>query len=409
MNKYWLYTPLVVNLIKIYSIKKVNIKLGLNKIVRRAYGIDEIALVPGERTLDYELTNATWTIGNFEREIPIIASAMDSVVDVKTAIELSNMGALGVLNMEGIQTRYEDPESVLSQISSVGKSEFVPLMQKIYSKPIKIELIKKRVSEIKEKGGIAALSGTPQAAIKFRETLRDSDLDLFFLQGTVVSTEHVGANGQESLDIEDLCKSLDIPIIAGNCVTYEVAKRLMKAGVAGLMVGIGPGAACTSRGVLGIGVPQATAISDCSSARDDYFNESGKYIPIIGDGGIVTGGDICKCIACGADAVMIGSPIARATTAPGNGFHWGMATPSQILPRGTRIEVGATGSLDRILKGPALLDDGTHNLYGAIRTSMSTLGAKNIKEMQNVEIVIAPALLTEGKVYQKAQQLGMGK
>ena len=248
-----------------------------------------------------------------------------------------------------------------------------------------------------------------QAAIKFKKALRDSDLDLFFLQGTVVSTQHVGTNGQESLDIEDLCKCLDVPIIAGNCVTYDVAKRLMKAGVEGLMVGIGPGAACTSRGVLGIGVPQATAISDCSSARDDYFNESGKYVPIIGDGGIVTGGDICKCIACGADAVMIGSPIARATTAPGNGFHWGMATPSQILPRGTRIEVGSTGSLERILKGPALLDDGTHNLLGAIRTSMSTLGAKNIKEMQKVEIVIAPSLLTEGKVYQKAQQLGMGK
>jgi len=398
LNKYWLNTPLVVNLIKIYRLNNVNIKLGLNKTVRRAYGIDEIALVPGERTLDYNLTNASWIIGGLEREIPIIASAMDSVVDVRTAIELSNMGALGVLNMEGIQTRYEDPEAVLNQISSVGKSEFVPLMQKIYSEPIKIDLIKKRINEIKENGGISALSGTPLAAIKFKEALRDSDLDLFFLQGTVVSTQHLGANDQESLDIEDLCKSLNVPIIAGNCVTYEVAKRLMNAGVAGLMVGIGPGAACTSRGVLGIGVPQATAISDCSSARDDYFNESGKYVPIIGDGGIVTGGDICKCIACGADAVMIGSPIARATTAPGNGFHWGMATPSQILPRGTRIEVGSTGSLERILKGPALLDDGTHNLLGAIRTSMSTLGARNIKEMQNVEIVIAPSLLTEGKV-----------
>ena len=409
MNKYWLNTPLVVNLIKIYRLNNVNIKLGLNKTVRRAYGIDEIALVPGERTLDYELTNASWTIGNFQREIPIIASAMDSVVDVQTAIALSRMGALGVLNMEGIQTRYEDPENVLDQISSVGKSEFVPLMQKIYREPVKKDLIKKRIIEIKEKGGISALSGTPQAAIKYREALIDSDLDLFFLQGTVVSTQHIGANSQESLDIDTLCKSLNIPIIAGNCVTYEVAKRLMKAGISGLMVGIGPGAACTSRGVLGIGVPQATAISDCSSARDDHFNESGKYIPIIGDGGIVTGGDICKCIACGADAVMIGSPIARATTAPGKGFHWGMATPSQILPRGTRIEVGSTGSLERILKGPALLDDGTHNLLGAIRTSMSTLGAKNIKEMQNVEIVIAPALLTEGKVYQKAQQLGMGK
>ena len=387
----------------------MNIKIGLNKSVRRAYGIDEIALVPGERTLDYDLTNASWVIGGIEREVPIIASAMDSVVDVKTAIALSKMGSIGVLNMEGIQTRYEDSEIVLNQISSVGKSEFVPLMQKIYSEPVKKELIKKRISEIKAKGGIAALSGTPQAAIKFKESLQDSDLDLFFLQGTVVSTKHVGTNGQETLNIKHLCESLEVPIIAGNCVTYEVAKLLMDAGVAGLMVGIGPGAACTSRGVLGIGVPQATAISDCSSARDDYLEETGKYVPIIGDGGIVTGGDICKCIACGADAVMIGSPIARASTAPGKGFHWGMATPSQILPRGTRIEVGSTGSLERIIKGPALLDDGTHNLLGAIRTSMSTLGAKNIKEMQNVEIVIAPALLTEGKVYQKAQQLGMGK
>ena len=216
-------------------------------------------------------------------------------------------------------------------------------------------------------------------------------------------------DGKDSLDIKNLCESLKTPVIAGNCVTYDVAQLLMKAGVSGLMVGIGPGAACTSRGVLGIGIPQATAISDCSSARDDYFEDSGNYIPIIGDGGIVTGGDICKCLACGADAVMIGSPIARAESAPGNGFHWGMATPSPVLPRGTRIEVGSSGSLERIIKGPALLDDGTHNLIGAIRTSMSTLGAKDIKEMHNVEIVIAPSLLTEGKVYQKAQQLGMGK
>ena len=387
----------------------LNIQIGLNKKVRRAYGIDEIALVPGERTLDYELTNPSWTIGGIEREVPIIASAMDSVVDVNAAIELSKLGSLGVLNMEGIQTRYEDPKTVLSQISSVGKEEFVTLMQKIYKEPIKTELIQKRIEEIKSNGGIAALSGTPQAAIKFKETLINSNLDLFFLQGTVVSTKHLGANGQESLDIKELCSSLNIPVIAGNCVTYEVAKLLMGAGVSGLMVGIGPGAACTSRGVLGIGIPQATAISDCSFARDDYFNETGKYIPIIGDGGIVTGGDICKCIACGADAVMIGSPIARAESAPGKGFHWGMATPSPVLPRGTRIEVGSTGSLQRIIRGPATLDDGTHNLLGAIRTSMSTLGAKNIKEMQNVEIVIAPSLLTEGKVYQKAQQLGMGK
>jgi len=387
----------------------VNINIGLNKKVRRAYGIDEIALVPGERTLDYELTNPSWKIGNIVRNIPIIASAMDSVVDVKTAIELSKLGSLGVLNMEGIQTRYEEPEKVLEQISTVGKDEFVPLMQKIYREPIKEDLIFRRIKEIKNSGGIAAISGTPQAAIKFKEVILEAEPNLFFLQGTVVSTKHLGINGQETLNINELCNTLNLPVVAGNCVTYDVAKLLMEAGVEGLMVGIGPGAACTSRGVLGIGIPQATAISDCSSARDDFYEQSGKYIPIIADGGIVTGGDICKCIACGADAVMIGSPIARASSAPGRGFHWGMATPSQVLPRGTRIEVGSTGSLERILKGPALLDDGTHNLLGAIRTSMSTLGAKTIKEMQKVEIVIAPSLLTEGKVYQKAQQIGMGK
>ena len=387
----------------------MDIQIGLNKKVRRAYGIDEIALVPGERTLDYDLTDTSWSIGTFKREVPIIASAMDSVVDVNTAAELSKLGSLGVLNMEGIQTRYENSDQILNQIASVDKSEFVPLMQKIYKEPIKENLILKRIDEIKENGGIAALSGTPLAAMKYKDLLVQSNIDLFFLQGTVVSTEHLGMDDKESLNITNLCQTLHVPVIAGNCVTYNVALRLMKAGVSGLMVGIGPGAACTSRGVLGIGIPQATAISDCSSARDDYFLESGKYIPIIGDGGIVTGGDICKCLACGADAVMIGSPIARSESAPGKGFHWGMATPSPILPRGTRIEVGSTGSLERIIKGPALLDDGTHNLLGAIKTSMSTLGVKNIKEMQNVEIVIAPSLLTEGKVYQKAQRLGMGK
>ncbi len=408
LNKYWLITPLVVNLIRIIK-KSVNIELGLNKKVKRAYGIDEIALVPGKRTLDYELTDPSWTIGGIKREVPIIASAMDSVVDVGAAVELSELGALGVINMEGIQTRYDDPEEILVKIASVGKTEFVPLMQKIYSKPIKEELILKRINEVKQKGGIAALSGTPQAAIKFKDTLNNSKIDLFFLQGTVVSTEHLGMEGSLSLDIGDLCQTMKVPVIAGNCVTYEVAQLLMQAGVDGLMVGIGPGAACTSRGVLGIGIPQATAIADCSAARDDFFEESGRYVPIIGDGGIVTGGDICKCLACGADAVMIGSPIAKSSSAPGKGYHWGMATPSPLLPRGTRIEVGCTGSLERIIKGPALIDDGTHNLLGAVRTSMSTLGAKNINEMQKVQIVIAPSLLTEGKVYQKAQQLGMGK
>ena len=270
----------------------MNIELGLNKKVRRAYGIDEIALVPGNRTLDYDLTDPSWSIGDFKREVPIVASAMDSVVDVNTAVELTKLGSLGVINMEGIQTRYENPDRILNQIASVGKNDFVPLMQKIYSEPVKEILIVQRINEVKERGGIAAFSGTPQAAIKFKETLINSKIDLFFLQGTVVSTEHLGMEGNETLNIKDLCQSMNIPVVAGNCVTYEVAKLLMEAGVAGLMVGIGPGAACTSRGVLGIGIPQATAIADCSAARNDYFKESGRYIPIIGDGGIVTGGAV---------------------------------------------------------------------------------------------------------------------
>ena len=387
----------------------MNIQLGRTKTVRRAYGIDEIALVPGERTVDPGITKTNWEIGGIKRDIPIIASAMDGVVDVNMAVGLSKLGALGVLNLEGVQTRYEDPKEVLTKIQSIGKKEFVPLMQEIYKKPIKEELILKRIKEIKNSGGIAAVSGTPLAAIKYRNLVKASGADLFFLQATVVSTEHLGKVGSQNLDLYDLCENIGIPVAVGNCVTYEVSLKLMKAGAAAVMVGIGPGAACTSRGVLGVGIPQATAISDCAAARDDFQKESGKYVPIIADGGIITGGDICKCIACGADSVMIGSPIARSEEAPGKGFHWGMATPSPVLPRGTRIQVGTTGTLKSIICGPAILDDGTHNLLGAIKTSMGTLGATNIKEMQNVEIVIAPSLLTEGKVYQKAQQLGMGK
>ena len=387
----------------------MSIQLGRNKVVRRAYGIDEIALVPGLRTVDPQITDASWEIGGIKREIPIIASAMDGVVDVQMAIALSRQGSIGVLNIEGVQTRYEDPLPLLKKISSVGKDEFIPLMQEIYKQPIKTDLIKRRIEEIKSQGGIAAVSATPLAAKKYGEVIEKAGADIFFVQATVVSTEHLGPEGTESLNLLKLCKEMSIPIVVGNCVTYEVARKLMKAGVAAVLIGIGPGAACTSRGVLGVGIPQATAISDCSSARDDYEKESGKYVPVIADGGIITGGDICKCIACGADAVMIGSPIAKATEAPGRGFHWGMATPSPVLPRGTRIKVGSTGSLERILRGPALLDDGTHNLLGAIKTSMGTLGAQTLKEMQQVEVIVAPSLLTEGKVYQKAQQLGMGK
>ena len=387
----------------------MNIEIGRGKSARRAYGIDEIALVPGQRTLDPSLADTKWQIGGIDREIPIIASAMDGVVDVRMAILLSELGAMGVLNLEGIQTRYADPQPILERIASVGNHEFVSLMQELYAEPIKPELIDLRIKEIKAGGGIAAVSGTPAAASKYGSTVAESGADIFFVQATVVSTAFLSTESIAPLDLTQFCQEMPIPVILGNCVTYEVALNLMKTGAAGILVGIGPGAACTSRGVLGVGVPQATAVADCAAARDDYYRETGKYVSVIADGGLITGGDICKCIACGADGVMIGSPFARAAEAPGRGFHWGMATPSPVLPRGTRIRVGTTGTVEQILRGPALLDDGTHNLLGALKTSMGTLGAKDLKEMQQVEVVIAPSLLTEGKVYQKAQQLGMGK
>ncbi len=387
----------------------MDILIGRGKTARRAYGIDEIALVPGTRTLDPALADTTWRIGNIEREIPIIASAMDGVVDVRMAVCLSEIGALGVLNLEGIQTRYENPEPILDRIVGVNKDEFVPLMQELYAEPIKSELVKQRIQQIKSSGGIAAVSATPAGASKYGSLVAEAGADLFFVQATVVSTAHLSPESITPLDLAEFCREMPMPVALGNCVSYEVTLNLMKAGAAAVLVGIGPGAACTSRGVLGVGVPQASAIADCAAARDDYYKETGNYVPVIADGGLITGGDICKCIACGADGVMIGSPFARCAEAPGRGYHWGMATPSPLLPRGTRINVGTTGTLEQILTGPAQLDDGTHNLLGALKTSMGTLGAKNLKEMQQVEIVIAPSLLTEGKVYQKAQHLGMGK
>ncbi|MGB3650677.1 MAG: GuaB3 family IMP dehydrogenase-related protein [Rivularia sp. (in: cyanobacteria)] len=387
----------------------MDIQIGRGKTARRAYGIDEIALVPGTRTLDPSLADTKWRIGNIEREIPIIASAMDGVVDVRMAVRLSELGALGVLNLEGIQTRYENPEPILDRIAGVNKDEFVPLMQELYAEPIKAELVKQRIQEIKSSGGIAAVSATPVGASKYGSVVAEAGADLFFVQATVVSTAHLSPESIIPLDLAQFCREMPMPVALGNCVSYEVTLNLMKAGAAAVLIGIGPGAACTSRGVLGVGVPQASAIADCAAARDDYYNETGNYVPVIADGGLITGGDICKCIACGADGVMIGSPFARCAEAPGRGYHWGMATPSPVLPRGTRINVGKTGTLEQILTGPAQLDDGTHNLLGALKTSMGTLGAKNIKEMQQVEVVIAPSLLTEGKVYQKAQHLGMGK
>ncbi|MBN3033245.1 MAG: GuaB3 family IMP dehydrogenase-related protein [Candidatus Saganbacteria bacterium] len=386
----------------------MDIELGRAKKTRRAYGFDEISLSPSIITINPEDTDISVRIGGRKFELPIIASAMDGVVSPKTAVLMSQLGGFGVLNLQGVWARYEDADSVLAKIAAVAKEEYVPLMQKLYLEPAKKELTVKRIKEIKAAGAVAAVSSIPQEALELGPVARDAGADIFVVQSTVLSTKHK-SKSSAPLDLKKFCAEMKVPVLVGNCVSYEVALTLMGTGVAGVLVGIGPGAACTSRGVLGVGVPMATAIADCAAARDAYFKENNVYVPIIADGGMVAGGDICKAIACGADAVMIGSPIAKAAEAPGKGFHWGMATPSPTLPRGSRIKVGTIGSLKEILLGPAKFDDGSMNFVGALRTSMGTLGAANLKEMQQVEVVIAPSILTEGKVYQKAQQLGMYK
>ena len=383
-------------------------ELGRAKKTRRVYGFDEISLVPSIVTVNPDDTDVSVEIGGKKLEVPILASAMDGVISPKTAALMSKLGGLGVLNLNGVWTRYDNAEEILKQISSVSKDEYVPLMQKLYQEPIKKELVAQRIKEIKNAGGIAAVSSVPQDALELGAIAKKAGVDIFVLQSTVISTKHKSSTS-EPIDLKKFCDMMEIPVLVGNCVTYSVALTLMGTGVAGVLVGIGPGAACTSRGVLGIGVPMATAIADCAAARDAYFKENNIYVPIIADGGMAVSGDICKAIACGADAVMIGSPIARAAESPGGDYHWGMATPSPTLPRGSRIKVGTIGSLEEILLGPARYDDGSMNLVGALRTSMGTLGATNLKEMQQVDVVIAPSILTEGKVYQKAQSLGMYK
>lgn len=383
--------------------------IGRGKKTRRAYGFDEIALVPGTLTLDYELCDVSVKIGQHKLAIPVLASAMDGVVDVKIAGILGRMGGLAVLNLQGVHTRYENPQQALNQIARCDKSEFVELMQKLYSEPVKENLIAERVKELKAQGILTAASVTPNMAHQYGKIAVEAGLDILVIQSTVTGIEHRSKAGGVQLDLQAFVKEIGVPVIVGNCVTYDAAYRLAETGVAGILVGVGPGAACTSRSVLGIGVPMATAIADCAGAAKDYEARSGHRVTVIADGGMVVGGDICKAIACGADAVMIGSPLARAKEAPGQGFHWGMATPSPILPRGTRVKVGHSGTLEQIIMGPAQVDDGTQNLIGALKTSMSTLGAANLSEMQEVEVVIAPSILTEGKVFQHAQELGMGR
>ena len=382
--------------------------IGIGKRARRCYGFDEIALAPGRITINPEEVDTTWELGGKKFAVPILAAAMDGVVGVKFAIEMSRLGGIAVLNLDGVQTRYDNPDEVLKEISNSGPKEATNLIQKVYTTPIKEKLVAKRVEEIKKGKGYAAVSCIPQNADKFAAIAEDAGVDCFVIQSTVTTAIH-RATKYKPLDLHKFCKRRKIPVIIGNCVTYDVTLELFETGCSGILVGVGPGAACTTRGVLGIGVPQVTSTIDCSAARDFYHQKTGKYIPIITDGGMSRGGDVCKAFASGADAVMIGSAFARSEEAPGRGFHWGMATSHGNLPRGTRIEVGVTGSLSQILFGPATVDDGSQNLVSALNTSMGALGAKAIKDMHFVEMIIAPSIQTEGKVFQATQGVGMGK
>ena len=382
--------------------------IGIGRRARRCYGFDEIALVPGDKTGNPNEVDTSFELGGKKFKIPILAAAMDGVVDVKFATEMSKLGGIAVLNLDGVQTRYENPDEVLERIAQASPQEATELTQEVYTTPIKEKLIAKRIRQIKDKKGIAAVSCIPAHAEKFIKIAVGAGVDLFVVQSTVTTPKHI-AKEYKSLDLAKFCKSIKIPVILGNCVTYETTLALMETGAAALLIGIGPGAACTTRGVLGIGVPQVTSTVDAASARDFYLKSTGRYVPIITDGGMNRGGDICKAFASGADAVMIGSSFARAKEAPGKGYHWGMATSHVNLPRGTRIYVGTTGSLKEILLGPARVDDGSQNLVGALKTSMGSLGAMNIKDMHNVEIIIAPSIQTEGKIFQQGQRVGMGK
>jgi IMP dehydrogenase len=386
----------------------LEIEIGRGKKARRAYGFDDIAIVPSRRTRDAEDVDIAWRLGPHLLELPLLASAMDGVVSPQTAIALGRLGGLAVLNLEGIWTRYEDADSELERIATYDKAQATREMQQIYAEPVKPELIAQRIREIKEGGVLAAASLTPQRVREYWQIALDAGLDVLVIQGTVVSAEHV-STVVEPLNLKEFIASIPVPVIVGGCASYQAALHLMRTGAAGILVGVGPGAACTTRGVLGVGVPQATAIADAAAARVQHLLETGQYVNVIADGGMRTGGDISKAIACGADAVMIGSPLARASEAPGRGYHWGMATFHASLPRGARVKTDQVGTLEEIVTGPANENDGTLNLMGALRTSMATTGYDTIQAFQKAEIMFAPALQTEGKKLQREQAIGMSR
>jgi IMP dehydrogenase len=385
----------------------MEIEIGRGKKGRLAFGFDDIAIVPSRRTRDPDDIDITWTLGPYRFDLPVVASAMDGVVSPETAVQIHKLGGLGALNLEGIWTRYENADAKLEELAAAPKRVATKLMQEIYAQPVQPELIGQRIREIKEKGAVACGSLTPQRVRDYYETALEAGIDILLIQGTVISAEHV-SQSVEPLNLKQFIAEVPVPTVVGGCASYSTGLHLMRTGAVGVLVGVGPGAACTTRGVLGIGVPQATAIADVAAARAQHMLETGEYCNVIGDGGMRTGGDVSKAIACGADAVMIGSPLARAKEAPGRGYHWGMATFHPSLPRGTRVATEQDGTLEEILLGPATENDGTFNLMGALRTSMATTGYEDIRSFQRAEVMVAPALQSEGKRLQQEQSVGMG-
>lgn len=385
----------------------MEIEIGRGKKARRAYGFDDVAIVPSRRTRDPEDVDISWTLGPYRFELPLLASALDGVVSPQTAGIIGKLGGLAVLNLEGIFCRYEDADAQLDRIASLHRDEATREMQEIYREPVKPELIAQRIREIKEQGVVVAASLTPQRVREHYETALEAGLDILVIQGTVVSAEHVSTVA-EPLNLKEFIREIPVPVVVGGCASYHTGLHLMRTGAAGVLVGVGPGAICTTRGVLGIGVPQATAIADVAAARSQHMLETGDYVRVIADGGMKNGGDIAKAIACGADAVMLGSALARAYEAPGRGYNWGMATFHPTLPRGTRVQTVQNASLEEIILGPARENDGMFNLMGALKTSMATCGYRDIAEFNRAELMVAPALQTEGKHLQREQQVGMG-
>lgn len=385
----------------------MEIEIGIGKSGRQAFGFDDIAIVPSRRTRDPDDVDISWQLDAFKFSLPMMGSAMDSAISPETAVKIGELGGLGVLNLEGLWTRYEDPVPYFEEISELDNEKATLRMQEIYLAPVNPDLIGQRIAEMKAAGIVTAASLTPQRIRTWASHALDAGLDILVIQGTVVSAEHVSTR-TEPLNLKEYIANCPVPVIVGGCASYSTALHLMRTGAIGVLVGVGPGAACTTRGVLGVGVPQATAIADAAGARIRYLDETGRYVHVIADGGMRTGGDVSKAIACGADAVMIGSPLASASEAPGAGFHWGMATFHPTLPRGARVKVGNRGTLKEILVGPAHENDGKLNLFGGLQMSMATTGYSDVKEFQKAEVMIAPSLQTEGKSLQRSQNVGMG-